>query len=215
MRDRSSTDIHEKELSRWLWTGSPIARLLPQVLHIAPGSYLELEVPTTELAPGTTMPGDIDVLAASLKVPEHAAAIELKRIEVTADSFRTGLPGKLAALERGVDHVNALAELGFHRTWLLVAIVTGAREQAGGELLLAGPTAEILRTINEYPLLSQLSPNVGLVLVEATQPVDRETGLAGRLGVHLRREAIPNDQPTALTAGILTLLRRRLGEQAG
>jgi hypothetical protein len=125
----SAAALQEAPLSRLLFGESPACRPLVTELRIAPGSCVAFEVPTATLVPGARGPGDIDVLVCGPQTPARALAIELKRVKITPESFETELPGKLPGLKRGVQQANLLGELGFHRAYLLIAVVTDGRQR--------------------------------------------------------------------------------------
>jgi hypothetical protein len=205
MQAPSATNIDEGQLSRWLFGESPALRHLASELSIGWGSRVAFEVPTIKLVPGARGPGNIDVLVFNSQAPEQTLAIELKRVKVTPNSFATELPGKLAGLEHGVEQANLLGKLGFHRVYLLIAIVTDGRWRSEYNFFGRGPTPELLQAIARFPGRDQLSPAVGLAFVEVTQPTDKEVTWAGSTGAWVEQRAQEIDQPVTLTAAVAEL----------
>lgn len=209
MQVPSAADLPEAPLSRLLFGESPACRPLAAELRIAPGSCVAFEVPTATLVPGARGPGDIDVLVSSLQTPARSLAIELKRVKVTAESFDTELPGKLSDLKRGVQQANLLGELGFHRTYLVIAIVTDGRQRVGYNFFGRGPTVELLEGITQFTGRDRLRPGVGLAFVDMTQPIDKDIALAGSVGAWIEWDAQESDQPPSLTASVAEFFRTR------
>lgn len=205
----SAADLPEAPLSRLLFGESPACRPLATELGIAPSSRVAFEVPTITLVPGARGPGDIDVLVFSSQTPERALAMELKRVKITPESFETELPGKLSDLKRGVRQANLLGGLGFHRAYLVIAVVTDGRQRIGYNFFGRGPTLELLKMIDQFPGRDQLRRGVGVAFVEITQPIDKEIALAGSVGAWIARDAQELDQPPSLTTSVAEFFRAR------
>lgn len=207
MQALSATAIHEAPLCRWLFGKSPAFRNLATELRIGPGSRVTFEVSTRELVPSARGPGDIDVLVFDQRAPQHALAIEVKRIRVAPESFDTGLPSGLSELKHGVQQANLLGELGFHRTYLLIAVVTDGRQRSDYNFFGRGPSLELLQIITQFTGRDRLSSGVGLAFVELTQPVDKDVTDAGSTGAWVNRSAQDSEQPATLTGAIAKLSR--------
>lgn len=100
MESRSVTDIPEPELCRWLVSDPTVSAPLCRDLELAPSSLPAFSVPTICIMPNAEGPGDIDVLVSASLHLDIAVAIEVKRVKIDADSFHTGMPGKLQDLRR-------------------------------------------------------------------------------------------------------------------
>ena len=207
MNAQDATSVDEKPLAKWLFQGLPAARMLGREFRFEAPSRVFFEIPTIELVPGARGPGDVDVLVASSECPQRSVAFEVKRVKVDAATFATGAPGKVAKLKQGVQQVNLLCELGFHRAYLLVAIVTDGRERDVHSFPFRGPTPEILRIIREFPSRDKLHPHAGLALVEMTQPVDKDIQFAGSIGMQICVEAREVEQSAHLSIAISRLLQ--------
>src|SRR5262249_52221908 len=142
----SATKIHEADLVRWLVCESPAGRMLLEQLGIEDQASGLFEIPTERLCSGASAPGDVDLLLIPAKDTQQCIAFECKRITIPPAAFHTGLPGKLRGLERGVRQANALARIGFSRVFLMVVMVTDAREQAGG--FWCGSTPELIKLVD-------------------------------------------------------------------
>ncbi len=208
MQAPSATSLNETPLCRWLFGAFPSSRLLADELGFAPGCCPLFEVPTTSLIPDARGPGDIDVLVSSAKRPEAAIAFEAKRVKISAGAFDTGLPGKLSDLRHGVQQANLLHALGFHRSYLLVIIVTDGRQRADFNFASRGPTSELVSIVDGFRDRDRLDPHVGIAFIEVTQPVDREIESAGAIGVRVARDAVKLPQPVTLTNAVGELFRR-------
>ena len=203
MKSRSVTDIPEAELCRWLFSDPTVSAALRRDLELAPSSLLAFSVPTTRIVPNAEGPGDIDILLSTSPHHKNALAIEVKRVKIDADTFHTGMPGKLQDLARGVQQAGLLGRLQFSRAMLLVVVLTDGRERHGLNFAFRGPEVPMLRkAIDEFPDRKRLAPNVGLAFVELTQPVDKVIADAGSIGIRVDHRPEVAAQPGAVTAAV-------------
>lgn len=203
MESLSVTDIPEAELCRWLFSDPTVSAPLYRDLELAPSSLAAFSVPTTCIMPNAEGPGDIDVLVSASPHHEIAVAIEVKRVKIDADTFHTGMPGKLQDLRRGVQQANLLGRLQFSRAMLLVVVVTDGRERRGLNFAFRGPEVPMLRkAIDEFPDRKRLAPNVGLAFIELTQPVDKAIADAGSIGIRVDLRPKLGAQSEAVTAAV-------------
>lgn len=205
MNEPAATAIPEAALSRWLFTDPVVCRDLAAELRITHGSVVGFEVATTRLVPDASGPGDIDVLVCPKGSPGRALVIELKRVKIVPETFHTQLPGKLGELKHGVQQANLLHKLGFHRTFLMVAIITDGRERSGLNFASRGPTSALVQLVDGALGYDELLPGVGLAFVELTQPVDKDITWAGAVAVRVVRDAELRTQAPVLTARVTKL----------
>ena len=202
----SGTDLHEAELARWLFAAITSSRLLASELGLTPQMQLAFMTDTRILAPTARGPGDIDVLAVDRRCPEQAVAVEVKRVKMPSDSYLTSQPNKLQELEKGCKQVWLLREISFHRSYLLVAVVADGREQTEVGFPFRGPTPALVKAVKEKLRSLEFHPDVGVVVVEATQPVDKDIRDAGAIGIWTYQEASTIRQLPELTARIASIL---------
>lgn len=202
MSTLSVTDIEERALVKWLFTGPTVPVSLSSQLHLGPVHRLGLALPTKTLFPGVCHPGDIDVLIQHDVSAANCTAIEFKRVKVKAETFQNGSPNKIADLRKGVHQVNDLYELGFSSTVLLVAIVTDGRTRVQANFVHRGPTAQQLVKIWDFSGRESLHDEVGLGFVEIVQPVDKPIDMAGRIGAYMVK--VPRRRTQRLELGPLT-----------
>lgn len=172
MKTPSATEVNEAELAHWLFTAFESSRPIAAELGFIPEMQLVFMMDRKVLAPTARGPGDIDVLAANAAYPEQAIAVEVKRVKMPSDSYSTSLPNKLQELEKGCTQVRLLREIGFHRSYLLVAVVADGREQTEVNFAFRGSTPALVKAVKEKLRSLKFHPDVGVVVVEVTQPVD-------------------------------------------
>jgi hypothetical protein len=202
MKTPSATDVNEAELAHWLFTAFMSSRPIAEELCFIPEMQLAFMMDRKVLAPIARGPGDIDVLAANATYPEQAIAVEVKRVKMPSGSYSTSLPNKLQELEKGCTQVGLLREIGFHRSHLLVAVVADGREQTEVSFAFRGPTPALVKAVKEKLRSLKFHPDVGVVVVEATQPVDKDIQDSGAIGIWTHQGASMIQQPPELTANI-------------
>jgi hypothetical protein len=206
MEAPAATDVPEASLCRWLFgVGSSLCRVRDE-LRISPGSKVLFETRTADVAPSARGPGDVDVLLVDRLSPQRAIAIETKRVKVSTHAFHTGQAGKIGELEHGVVQANLLRAIGFHRTYLLVAVVTDGRERTDANFAFRGPPLEMMRAIEAFPAQVKLDSDIGLGFVYVTQPVDKDIQWAGSIGIVIRRDAREREQSANLTAALSRMI---------
>ena len=199
---QSATTIDEKPLANWLFNEIPSSQVMVREFQFEHSAGTHFGLSTKAIAPSARGPGDIDALVFSQIALERSTAFEIKRVKVDAITFDTKMPGKVAGLRHGVEQVNLLAEIGFYRTYLLIAIVTDGRERHEFGLPFRGANAEILQSIRNFPGRHDLHPAVGLAFVELTQTVEKDVQYAGSIGVQIAVQAKHVQQTRELTDAI-------------
>lgn len=207
MEAESVATVHESALVRWIFTESPARdyMVFPH-FNAGPQGQIRFEVSGPILALQEGPPGDIDVLLVPRGGPETSVAIEAKRVLVPATAFDTLMPNKLSELKKGARQANGLADRGFHQVYLMVMLATDGRTQTHSNFTGRGPTRHLIRILDDALAGLDLRPQVGVVCVELTQPLDKDFRLAAAFGVRPVRPATRQIQPAALTQAISSLL---------
>jgi len=192
----------EAHLARWLFTQSPVLRELQAELRLAANTPVEFEVPTLDLFPQARGPGDIDVLLMNGGQAHEGIAIEVKRVKLPPAAFFTGTPGKVQRLRQGVVQANLLSALGFHRTMLLILVLTDGSERDGLNFASRGPTWDLARSIDAFPERDRLASDVGLAFIEITQPTGRSFEDAASVGMRLVHQGELRVQSAEVTVAL-------------
>jgi len=174
---------------------------------LSPGMRLAFRIDPSILAPRGRGPGDIDVLVVDETRPQYAVAIEVKRVKMPAESYWTSQPNKLQELEKGCTQVGLLREIGFHRSCLLVVVVADGREQTTTSVAFRGPTPSLVKAVKETLSSLTFHPDVGVVVLEVTQPMDKNIDDAGAIAIWTHQEVSEIEQSPELTAAIVTYLQ--------
>ena len=159
-------------------------------------------------APGNFL-GDIDVLLCPCSQPELATAISVKRIKFGANAIRNGQPNKLRELNKAIEQVNRLADVGFHLVYSFVFVAIDTREQnAGKKISFAGLPVELKQFVHFAVTVQGLNPRIGLYRTEYVQPMDYEPLSTGGFHGDLVRNAEPVQQEDSLTEWVSQVMLR-------
>ena len=203
---QSLANIHEPDLvARLLRDPHWRSRIIG--LHGIPSDVLALPTVTLDGFPGAPE-GDIDALLIPPNTPSEAIGVQIKRIKVQDDTFRTEAPNKLHELAKGTRQANLLAQLGFCQVFYFVFIVVDSRLQNGGRRSYEGLTSNLRAKLDAAVSVDGLDTRVGLAQFEFVQPLDDEPLGAGTFRGRLIRRAVPAIQPTHVTEWIMEVVRR-------
>lgn len=200
-------DIHEAELAQWLFTAWTPTRLLASELRFASDTDLAFRVDPSSLTGIGAAPGDIDILAINHAHPDQAIAIEVKRVKLPPDAYLTAQPNKLQELDKGCRQAGLLRSMGFHRSYLLVAVVADGREQTNVGFPFRGPPPALVRIVRDKLRSLPFHPDVGVVVVEVTQPVDKDIQDSGAIGIWTHQHARGIEQAPTLTDRLRAFLK--------
>jgi len=203
----AALDIHEAELARWLFTAWTPARLLASELGFGCDTRLAFRIDPSSLAGIGAAPGDIDVLAIDHAHPDQATAIEVKRVKLRPEAYLTAQPNKLQELDKGCRQAGLLRSMGFCRSYLLVAVVADGREQTDVGFPFRGPPPALVRVVRDKLRSLPFHSDVGVVVVEVTQPVDKDIQDSGAIGIWTHQHAQGTEQDSALTDRLRAFLK--------
>lgn len=146
--------------------------------------------------------GDIDILVVDPAKPQFATSVQIKRIKVTAQTFQTGKPNKLAELAKLHEQSNRLVELGFWQVYSYALVVVDSRANNRGEYRYDGLTVDLRTKINDSLTTEGLHQYGGFVHFELVQPIDHYPLGAGTFSVRLIRAATIQPQAASVTAWV-------------
>lgn len=196
---RPAVDIEEADLARFFFRRDP--RAFPMQ---SPLDHTLFRVAPPAMG-GVERTGDIDVLQWYRFAPENAVAIECKRVKYSQATFDGVLPNKVRALRKGARQATRLLEMGFHNTWLVVFAVVDGRGRSGFNFAFRGWTEEMRGTLErEFDRLA-LPANTGLLLIELTQPIEKDLFEAASVVRHVIRKPTAVKQPNELTKWVESL----------
>lgn len=200
----SATGEPEKRIASWIFMEQPMARnLILSELALADPCRLKLGVAEPVVQNRNAKPGDVDVLIFQQDQPHKAVALECKRVKVRAGVGAEDRVNKLQDIADGVQQVNALREMGFHRTYFALLIVVDGRHRIKYNTLCRGPSTQTMRQIYDFPLRGDLHPKVGVAFIQIIQPTGKSINEMASIGICVDRNAVPQEQSTDLTRRIL------------
>ena len=204
------TSAHEGELTRRLLSNQNARALILEELGLAPSTNWALEV-TRPFTSQNNKPGDIDCVLCDLKRPDRSVALEFKRVKVVAAESGDQHINRIDALGRGAAQANALAQVGFSRTFLsLIAVVDGRKDRMNN-FAFRGASVGTFKRLVCASLEMPLTPEVGILYVELVQPVEAEFEVAGAVAVGTLRGARHHEQSQWFT----NVVQRFMSETEG
>ena len=204
----SLAEIPESELVRALMADPHWRQRVVGIHGIPDDAHIYPEVELDDLG----RKGDIDLLLADPCRPDFATVVQIKRIKVKQETFVSGRPNKLDALEELEHQSNLLADLGFAQVYSFVLVVVDSRAQNKGEYRFDGLTPHLRDMIASSLHLSGLRGRVGIVHCELVQPIDHPPLATGTSSVGLVRMPQVISQPEVITAWVARIIANRKGE---
>jgi hypothetical protein len=131
--------------------------------------------------------------------------MECKHVKFKAEAFQTGLPNKLEALEKGAEQATKLLTCGFHKTLLVVLVTVDGRERQEFNPAFRGLSADMAETVEQRVRELRLPAEIGVIIVEISQPLDKSIHDSAGIGFRAVREAIPRLQRDEATAWVREL----------
>lgn len=157
-----------------------------------------------------TPSGDIDILLVPPGLASQSIAVQVKRIKVQDDTFRTESPNKLQEIPKGIRQANLLAQIGFAQVYYFVFVVVDSRLRNGGHITYEGLTSTLRSKLDEVISVNGLEPRVGLMHFDFIQPIDDEPLGAGSYRARLKRLATSAIQPQHITDWITEVASRQI-----
>lgn len=146
--------------------------------------------------------GDIDILAVAPNRPEHATAIQVKRVKVSEQTFQTRRPNRLLAVNELKRQTNLLVDLGFAQVLAFAIVVVDSRAQNRGTYSFDGLEPELRSTIDSYLNVAGLDAAAGFMQYELVQSMDDRPLGTGTFAARLHRLPMVQQQPSEVTAWV-------------
>lgn len=165
-------------------------------------SFIKCGVTQPVIAEPSKKPGDIDLLICDGGRPHETIAIQCKRVKIRANQRMN----KLGNITDAVLQVNRQREMGFHRNYLAILVITDGRSRTENNVVFRGPTIESFSRIYDFTRNQPLHNDVGLIFIEITQPTGKSFRRMYDIGVCIDKEARPLTQSATLTNRIRELM---------
>jgi hypothetical protein len=203
----SVTAVVEDDIVRWLFSHRPGRLLVNLALGMPSPSFIDCHVTTPLLEERKGRTSEIDAVAWPMGLPQQAVAIEVKRVRVSEDAFVTDEPGGLRALEKGAMQANSHLKSSFSRAYLCTAVQVDGRLRSSGSWLEGGLTDSLQKRVLDAVRGTPVHREVGILVLELRQPVQRNALDAGGLGLLYHRPATARVQSDAVTSRMVLLAK--------
>ena len=158
----------ETRLLRWAVRQPEILSLLLGSLGMAGPVGFDVEV-TSPFLPRHGA-GDIDLLAAPVRNPQEAVAIQAKRFKVTLGDSGDSVSLDAAKLDTLIRQCNDTIALGFDRVYGLVLIMMDGQTHPAPSLPHRRTSPATFRRLYHFLKSQTLAPGIGLAFMEIVQP---------------------------------------------
>lgn len=208
--DKRLISLKEKELVKMILSNPDRKEMLMDyALLMNPKDYDVFAEVQHGIAHPNECPGDVDIIAIPKNAPQKSVAFEVKKVKVTVHEDGTETVNRDNQIEeKGVHQANGLLEKGFYKVFLIVLMVTDGQHKTDKSIPFRyGEQIHKLYTSNRY---TGLNPNVGILIVELTEPTEASYEFSLSYGVHLHKDAVASDQPIELTEKLIALEKQIL-----
>lgn len=177
--------------------------------HSGTGSFVGCSICKPLIDDPNKKPGDIDLALCCRDEPFQAIAVQAKAVKVTAISWEEDKVNRLPDLKDAVAQANRTRELGFYQTYLVVLILSDARERRHHNIPARKATEGSFQRIWEFPGRENLHESIGLAFVEVVQPTERGIDFMATVAAAIAREPKSQEQRPSLTDKVRLLIAMR------
>ena len=201
----SATIEHERQVVNWVFNYSGANHLLYDEINI-PYSYRHhLEVQQPIIDNPRKKPGDIDVLLRDSGNIKQTIAIECKRVKGIVLEDGNEKVNKIEGLWSGIQQANALRELGFYKTYLMIFVVMDGRHQKNTSQIFRRISSEKLASVYDFSGFGDLHENVGIIICQISQTSGKAMYENGTIAWREHKRAKPQEQPLDMSNRIKML----------
>ena len=195
----------EARLVHWLLRDPAARSVLDAELWLPLGAVPHYGVALDKLTGLPPMAEKIGVLVCDPHTASQATVLEVKRLQVSAAALDATARLSLPELAMTIRHVNRLAEIGFHRLWLLVCLVIDGGDWSSDSDRLRA-TNVLRASLDHGPILQLVHASAGVALA-AVPGASGGADLCGVPSLLVGRWAASVPQQTRVTAMVGRLLR--------
>lgn len=212
----SITSMTEEQTIQWIFRRPDLREIVIDGLgmEVRSNAYIQIQDPI--ITNSNEKPGDIDLLFVPSN-PCLAVALEVKRVKVVAmdsGANEQDKRNKIQGLGAAVSQVNALAKMGFHRTYLAVVIQTDGRTRTSENVLFRGPRQDTIEMVVDFPRREALDEHVGVIFLHVVQPNGKDINEAGRFGVYVDHDPVLRAQEGSLSETLQRLDASHLAHES-
>ena len=208
--DERATALSEQDMMEWLLEGPlswEVKAIICEELGMPKDSLYFLAVKKPFIEHSGSKPGDIDLILCNKNDPRYTIAMECKKIKVRFEDTGRAHINKTGSLMKGIEQVNALHQLGFHKCFLFIIIVTDGRSLADQGQLFRYADAETMRDVYYFPGFHKLREGIGVILCLVTQPTGKSINKSVSVAVREHKPAKGNYQSADTIETIIAFLK--------
>ncbi|MFL5766094.1 MAG: hypothetical protein ACJ77K_19270 [Bacteroidia bacterium] len=205
VEDNRIVTLTEHEIIKWVFENKFTQEyFIQQTTKLESVQYaLEVQKPIIEFG---QKPGDVDILMWPKGQPNLAVAIECKRAKVSIAPDGKEKANRLSEITKGIRQAKQLRELGFHKSYLLIFILTDGQHKKKVNSFFRYSDAETIKEIYNIPWHEELHEDVGVIYVQITQPSGLSYDSMYGFGICMDKEAKELEQSLSITKKINKIL---------
>ncbi len=207
--DPSITGLEEKEVVNWLVQDKSTREFIfNDIINIKEDYFYATELQDSILTQESQkLIGDVDCLLVPKSSPQHAIAIEFKRIKVaTTKSGNTKVNRLDYNRKKGIKQAKILRELGFHNTYLGIIIEDDGRFTNEKNSIFKTSKGDRVNDIFRITIDPKMDKYVGVIYILVNQPTGKNFFMRFNLNVATHKKARPQRQDEEITNRIKELL---------
>lgn len=143
--------------------------------------------------------GDLDIVLFEYHNPKRAICIEIKKIKINIDHEGNEKVNNIGGIGRLIHQGNTRQSQGFYKSYICAIAVIDSHEFKTANVLVKNSHSEERGKIYNLDTLSNIHPDVGIVIMEVNQPTGASYDSFSGFGVCCLRHAAPLEQPQKLS----------------
>jgi hypothetical protein len=208
------TNEPEVQIVTWILADERRRGLFFSKMTMASGLW-EDSIPDREFS-GSSCPkgGDIDFVMLEGNSPKHAICIEFKRVKVRIDSDGKERINHLPGLDELVKQGNLRQSHGFYKSFICGVAVIDSHEYRTPNVFTRGMQSTEIQRFYGLAGISGLHNDVGVLLIEISQPTGKHIDEMSGFGVCVVKQAGVLEQSPRLTEDLTRLFGKKLQAEA-
>lgn len=208
------SDRGEQDLVKWVLEDEVRRRYLISKICKAPGRSLDGIQDREFQLSKTPQGGDLDLVVLEHDHPSQGVCVEFKKLKVRLDPDGEEKVNGLDKLEKLVAQGNARQSQGFWKTYICAIAVIDKHESEAANIFARRAESPEMHRFYNLDGLSGIHQDVGVLLLELSQPTGKFFGELFGLGICKVKEAAVLEQPARLTEDLQALFRQPMKGKA-
>ena len=208
MSDNRITAHGESDLVSWILSNEVRRQHLFSKISHAPGRSQDGIQDRYFQLSKTPKGGDLDLVVLEGDRPSQGVCVEFKKVKIRLDSNGVEKVNGLDKLDKLIAQGNARQSQGFWKSYICGIAVIDKHKAEAANIFSRGPESQEIQKFYNLDRLAGIHADVGVLLLELTQPTGKPHDELFGLGICKVKEAGILEQPARLTEDLQALFRR-------